>query len=263
MEEEKYHFLEHRLEGLNIRDKDSSARKTVDEVFDENTLLTLYKLMTRGVIEKIKFPISTGKEGNVFLGTDGDGKELAVKIYRTSNATYRSLARYIEDDPRFRKVKRNRRALIKEWARKEFQNLHRYRSASLPVPEPVAVLDNILVMSHVSLDGSPAPQLRSIELDANVLQGAFDTVADFIVRGYGEAKLVHGDLSEFNILYSDSGPVVIDVGQAVISTYAMAPIYLKRDVENIRRYFSRAGANISNPALDKLVSQIKTEHLLL
>ena len=235
MEEEKYHFLEHRLEGLNLRDKDSSARKTLDEVFDEKTLLTLYKLMTSGVIEKLKFPISTGKEGNVFLGTNESGRELAVKIYRTSNATYRSLARYIEDDPRFRKVKRNRRALIKEWARKEFQNLHRYRKAELPVPEPVAVLGNILVMGHVSLDGSPAPQLRNIELDANTLQAVFDVVADFIVRGYSKAKLVHGDLSEFNILYSDSGPVVIDVGQAVISNYAMAPVYLKRDIENIRK----------------------------
>ncbi len=263
MEEEKYRFLEHRLEGLNIREKDSSARKTMDEVFDEKTLLTLYKLMTRGVIEKLEFPISTGKEGNVFLGLDRDGGQLAVKIYRTSNATYRSLARYIEDDPRFRKVKRNRRALIKEWARKEFQNLHRYRNTSLPVPEPVAVLDNVLVMTYVSLDESPAPQLRSIGLKADILQAVFDTVADFIVRGYHEAKLVHGDLSEFNILYSDSGPVVIDVGQAVISSYAMAPIYLKRDIENIRKYFLRNGADISNPALDELVSQLKTEHLLL
>jgi len=263
MEEEKYHFLERRLEGLNLMEKDSSARKTMDEVFDEKTLLTLYRLMTRGVIERIEFPLSTGKEGNVFLGTDRDGRELALKIYRTSNATYRSLARYIEDDPRFRRVKRNRRALIYEWAKKEFQNLHRYRKASLPVPEPVSVLNNVLVMSYASLDGNPAPQLRNIELDGEMVQAVFDAVADFIVRGYKEAKLVHGDLSEYNILYSDSGPLVIDVGQAVISNYAMAPAYLKRDIENIRHYFSRVGADTSSSALYRLLSQLKTDHLLL
>ena len=263
MEEEKYRFLEQRLEGLNIRDKDSSARKTVDEVFDENTLLAIYKLMTKGVLERLAFPISTGKEGNVFLGTDRDGGQVAVKIYRTSNATYRSLARYIEDDPRFRKVKRNRRALIKEWARKEFQNLHRYRCAGLPVPEPLAVLENILVMEYISLHGNPSPQMRNALIASEDLRRIFEITADFVVKGYREAKLVHGDLSEFNTLISDNGPVFIDVGQAVLADYAMAPAYLKRDAENILRYFGREGVDTSHPELEKLMSELKTDHLYL
>ena len=263
MEEEEYRFLEQRLEVLKNRDKDSSGRKTLDEVFDENTLITIYKLMTRGVLERLDFPISTGKEGNVFLGMTGDNERVAVKIYRTSNATYRTLARYIEDDPRFRKVKRNRRALIKEWARKEFQNLHRYAKADLPVPEPVAVLNNVLVMGYVSLDGAPAPQLRNAELAPKEMRSAFESAADFIVRGYGEAKLVHGDLSEFNILISDTGPVVIDVGQAVLANYAMAPVYLKRDAENIRRYFRKNGVDTTHSELDKLISELRTEHLYI
>jgi len=66
-----------------------SDRKTQDEVFDKTTLLTLEKFISNGIIDMLDFPISTGKEGNVFRGITPDKKHVAVKIYRTSTATFK------------------------------------------------------------------------------------------------------------------------------------------------------------------------------
>ena len=97
-------------------------RKTLDQVFDVYTLNTLGKLISDKVIDIVDFPISTGKEGNVFRGVTPDKKFVALKIYRISTATFKHISDYIIGDPRFKSVRKTRKDIIFAWTKKEFKN---------------------------------------------------------------------------------------------------------------------------------------------
>jgi len=126
-----YAHLERHVDALKTN-KTGDERQTVDEVFDNQTLMTIYDFMTSGVIESVHYPISTGKEGNVFFATDEDGEPFALKIFRTSTSTFKRVAKYIEGDPRFKGITGNRRKLIYAWTNKEYRNLQRYYDAGIP-----------------------------------------------------------------------------------------------------------------------------------
>src|SRR2546430_2558278 len=106
IDERRLRILETQVDALRTREKDSETRKTYDEVFDHAALLTIAELITDGVISTLDYPVSTGKEANVFHATGPDGRAKAVKIIRIANATFRNIAVYIDGDPRFMKVKR-------------------------------------------------------------------------------------------------------------------------------------------------------------
>src|SRR5436853_7631447 len=96
--------LETQVDALRTKQKDSATRKTYDQVFDHAALLTIASLITDGVISTLDYPVSTGKEANVFNATDAAGRAKALKIYRINTATFRNIALYIEGDPRFKGV---------------------------------------------------------------------------------------------------------------------------------------------------------------
>ncbi|UCE45032.1 MAG: serine protein kinase RIO [Methanobacteriota archaeon] len=225
-----------------VRRKDSNDRKTYDEVFDKDNLMRIYKLFSDGVIDQIDFPISTGKEGNVFRALTSDGRHLALKIYRTSTATYKDMAKYIIGDPRFKGISRNRRKLIMAWSSKEYRNLQRFYEAGVRVPKAVACHKNLIVMEYIGTESSPAPMMRSVHLDAP--DEVAETLLGYVRKAYADAQLVHGDLSEFNVLMDGEEPVLIDVGQSVLTGHPMAEELLMRDLGNIARYFRRYGLNI-------------------
>ena len=102
-------------------------RRVFDQVFDRSTLLALHKLMQQGSIQTIDYPIARGKEAHVFKATSQEGP-LAVKIFHTTNAVFKGLAKYIEGDPRFSGLSRRHRELVNIWVRKEFRNLKRMRN---------------------------------------------------------------------------------------------------------------------------------------
>src|SRR5881296_2644559 len=132
LDDRKLALLEERIEVLGRRRKDADHTKTYDEVFDEATLMAVYKFVSDGTIRTVDYPVSTGKEGNVFHATTEEGAA-ALKIYRVNTATFRSLADYLQGDPRFKKVGRTFRELITVWAQKEFKNLTRMREAGARV----------------------------------------------------------------------------------------------------------------------------------
>ncbi len=239
--EEQYAFLEKRIDALKT-DKTGDERQTEGEVFDRKTLMTIYKFMKRGMLDKVHYPVSTGKEGNVFFATDPDGEPLALKIYRTSTSTFKRVAKYVEGDPRFKGVTGNRWKFIYAWASKEFSNLDRYYEAELPVPEPVAVDQNCLLMEYIGDENAPAPQLKDVVLEDPT--DTYDEVVSFIIDGWRDAHLVHGDLSEYNILMEDGEPVFIDVGQAMTADSFNAKELLERDIRNINRFFKNRGAEV-------------------
>lgn len=242
--EEQYAFLEKRIDALKT-DRTGDERQTEGEVFDRKTLMIIYRFMKRGLLDKVHYPVSTGKEGNVFYAEDADGEPLALKIYRTSTSTFKRVAKYVEGDSRFRGITGNRWKFIYAWASKEYSNLDRYCEAELPVPEPVAVDQNCLLMEFVGDENGPAPRLKDCELDDPT--DTYDEVVSFIIDGWREAHLVHGDLSEYNILMEDGEPVVIDVGQAMTADSFNAKELLDRDIANINRFFRTRGADIIDP----------------
>ena len=234
--------IERERDSWKVRKKDSDDRKTYAEVFDKRNLLRIYKLFSDGVIDMIDFPISTGKEGNVFRAMTSDGDLLAVKIYRTSTATFRDMAKYIQGDPRFKGVTGNRQKLIMTWSSKEYRNLMRFTKAKVRVPEPVAHHDNIVVMEYIGTEASPAPMMKNVALDDP--EHVASVLLEYMRRGYQDAELVHGDLSEYNVLMDGNDPVIIDVGQSVLTRHPFAEDMLVRDVTNMARFFRKYGLNI-------------------
>jgi len=239
---DKFHLFEREIDDWRKRRKDADDRKSYDEVFDEKNLMRVYKLFSDGVIDSLDFPISTGKEGNVFRATASDGTFLAVKIYRTSTATFKDMAKYVQGDPRFKGISTNRRKLIMAWASKEHRNLQRLYEVGVRVPKPVARKDNIIVMEYIGEGDAPASEMRLIQLKDP--EGVARRLLDYVSLAYRKAGLVHGDLSEFNVLMLHDEPVIIDVGQAVMLEHPLAQELLERDVGNVARYFGRYGIDI-------------------
>ena len=228
------------------RRKDDDEFKVVEGVIDPPTLKTLYKLLNQGTIRALHGAISTGKEANVYRGEDSDGKPVAVKIYRVSTAETDFMLEYMVGDPRFKSVKRRSRSLIPQWATKEYKNLMRYHAAGIPVPKPIAIVRNILIMEFIGdiKSNLPAPLIKNVEIPSPVK--TFNQIIRMIETGYTKAGLVHADLSEYNILWLGK-PVIIDVSQAVLIGHDNAKKYLFRDIQNIINYFTKLGVDSENP----------------
>ncbi|PIV67676.1 MAG: serine protein kinase RIO [Euryarchaeota archaeon CG01_land_8_20_14_3_00_38_12] len=221
-----------------VERKKKEIQKTYSEVFDKQTLLSLIKMISDKTIDSVDFPISTGKEANVFRAKK-DSKHLALKIYRTSTAVFKDLTKYIVGDPRFRNVKKKNIVYI--WARKEYKNLKKLSELGVRVPAPVVCRDNILVMEYIGTESTPAPMLKNVEIKNP--EKTFKTIIGYMKKAY-KGGMVHGDMSEYNILMHKR-PVIIDVGQAVVLEHPLSNELLERDVRNIIKYFRKFNINVS------------------
>jgi RIO kinase 1 len=233
--DEEHERFDREIEAMGVRIKDADALKVRADVFDEVTLIALYKLVHKKLISVIGGPISTGKEANVFYG-EHDGRGIAIKIYRIRTANFKAMTDYLAGDRRFASVRGSRKGIVFAWTKKEYSNLARAHDAGIPVPEPLAFDRNILLMEFLGRGEVPYPQLRNAEVaDYGVV---YRQILGYIERLYQEARLVHADLSEYNILYHEK-PYLIDMGQAVTLDHPRAGAFLIRDIRNINRYFSR------------------------
>jgi RIO kinase 1 len=240
--------LAHREKTVERRDKMlvhdfSSERAMVEEVFDQATRMVIYSFLNSGVLYEVHGVVNAGKESRVYWGKNKEGKELAVKIYLTTSAEFKKgMLKYIEGDYRFKGVKRDTRSLIFAWAQKEFRNLEQASRAKVRVPKPVAVKKNVLVMEFIGKDGVNAPSLKE-QLPSNP-EKVYNTLLTYLERLYRKAEIVHGDLSEYNIMMWKGNPVIFDVSQAVPTSHPMAKFFLQRDLANVNRFFSRLGVKV-------------------
>ena len=250
--------LAHKEKTVERRDKMlvhnfSSERATLEEVFDQATFMVIYDFLNSGVLYEVHGVVNAGKEARVYWGKNKEGKDLAVKIYLTASAEFRKgMLKYIEGDYRFKGVKRDTRSLIFTWAQKEFRNLEQASRVKVRVPKPIAVKNNVLVMEFIGKDGIQAPSLK--EQQPGNPDKVYDTLVTYVTRLYRKAELVHGDLSEYNIMMWNGRPVLFDMAQAVPTSHPMAKFFLHRDLTNLNRFFSRWDVNV--PSVDETCKKV-------
>lgn len=226
-----------------FRIKRSEEFEYLEGVFDKPTLLVIYKLLNDGVLSRFGGVVSTGKESKVYYARGQKARELAVKIYATGNIEFRkAMPRYIIGDPRFQGTKGDSTGIVLTWAKKEYVNLKTLFDVGLRVPEPIALRRNVLVMSFIGKDGRRAPLLKETVLERP--DEAYNDLIDFVKRAYLRAELVHGDLSEYNVMVHEGKTYVMDVSQGVSIKHPLAQELLERDLSNVNRYFVGLGVKV-------------------
>ncbi len=241
-------FKQERLE------KDIDDFKVFSEVFDTATLMAIYDLLNDGKISAVHGCIKMGKEACIHLAESKRGIVI-VKIYRVATSDFRAMWRYLVGDPRFGKIGRKRRDVVYTWASREFKNLQAAYGSGCRSPRPVAIKKNVIVMQCIKRKRLPAPRLIDV--------GCRDPIETFesIIRNYEalyqKGGLVHGDLSAYNVLISDHGPVLIDFSQGTVKESNRANNLLFRDIENILAYFRRLGVDADVQELAERISKKK------
>jgi RIO kinase 1 len=247
------HYEEKRL----MREKRSEEMESLEEVFDKSTLMIVYRLLNRGYIKNIFGVVRSGKESRIYWGIGKRNKAVAIKIFLTTSAEFKKgRMMYIKGDERFKSTKTDTRTLVNLWALKEFRNLQQAEHAGVRVPSPLKVDGNVLLMEFIGKRGVPAPLLRESPLDHPAV--VYDRIAESVRQLYQKARLIHGDLSEYNIMLTDSTPVLFDFAQAVPPEHPMAPMFLERDLVRLNEYFTKIGVSV--PSLDRLTSWVIGEH---
>jgi RIO kinase 1 len=209
----------------------------------------LQSLIHEGLINSVVRQLMSGKEAQVFVVRCGDDTRCA-KVYKEANQrSFRQAVDYTEN----RKVKNTRqaRAMAKgtrfgrqaqeaAWQSAEVDALYRLAAAGVRVPRPHNFHDGVLLMELVvDANGDAAPRLNDVDLTPEAARAHHATLLKEVVRMLC-AGVVHGDLSEFNILLAADGPVIIDLPQAVDAAgNNHASRMLLRDVDNLRSYFGR------------------------
>jgi RIO kinase 1 len=261
MSKKAHEKLAHREKVVEKRDKMlehdfSSERAVLEEVFDQSTLMVIYDFLNKGTIDEIHGVVRAGKESRVYWGKNKQGKELAIKVYLIVSAEFRKgILKYIEGDPRFKGVKHETRPLIFAWAQKEYKNLEQATAARVRVPRPIAVKNNVLIMEFIGENGVCAPSMK--ELPPKNPEKIYKTLLTYLRKLYLKAELVHGDISEYNIMIWKNRPVIFDISQAVPLSHPMADFLLHRDLTNLNKYFSRLGIKV--PSVEESY-RIVTEH---
>jgi RIO kinase 1 len=243
------------------RIKNSERFKVEASVFDDATYAALYKLVQDGYVDALGGPVSTGKEANVYVALGGDRAhepldatgeiEVAIKIYRISASNFQDMREYLVGDPRFGELS-DKKEIVLAWTRKELANLRRARAAGVRVPTPIAVERNVLVMEFLGTDGKRAKRLTEVEIEN--AQTAFEVLREYMRRLYA-AGLIHGDLSEYNVLFHEGQLVLIDVGQAVTIHHPNADDFLERDCENVATFFARQGLEVTGDELETWIRE--------
>lgn len=232
-----------RQEADRVRVRDKVERATAEQVLDRRTRIILFKLLNRGVVEQINGCVSTGKEANVYHATaGGDGApDRAIKIYKTSILVFKDRDRYVTGEFRFRSgyCSSNPRKMVRTWAEKEMRNLSRIYAAGLPCPKPIVLRSHVLVMDFVGKDGWPAPKLKDVSLSESKARELYRDCIVMMRQLYHECRLVHADLSEYNLLYHEGKIVIIDVSQSVEHDHPNALEFLRKDCTNITDFFSK------------------------
>ncbi|KAH9815769.1 RIO1 family-domain-containing protein [Melampsora americana] len=249
------------FERLNHTDR--SDRATNEQVLDPRTRLVLFKMLGRGLLDRIEGCISTGKEANVYhaislvdhFTSELKPISLALKIYKTSILVFKDRDRYVTGEFRFRSgyAKKNPRKMVRLWAEKELRNLKRLAEKKIRCPRVLEVRSNVLVMEFLALENQdededegtwkPSPRLKDALLPnlGHGLEELYWELMAMVRIMYQQCKLVHADLSEYNILYHRGHLYIIDVSQSVEHDHPSSFDFLRSDLTNVDQFFCKLG----------------------
>jgi len=218
-------------------------------------------LVAEGLVDEVICQLMSGKEATVYMVRCGEDIRCA-KVYKdVKQRSFRNNASYQEG----RKVKNSRQARAMErgtrygrqmqeeaWQNAEVDALYRLAAAGVSVPKPYICYEGVLLMELVTdSDGSPAPRLNDIGLSEECSLKVHAQLLNQVVRMLC-AGIIHGDLSEYNILVGRDGPVIIDLPQAVDAAgNSNAAAMLERDVANLTSYFSRFAPQLASAEYGK------------
>lgn len=216
----------------------------------------LLPLIEEGLIDEVLYALMSGKEAAVYVVRSA-GEICCAKVYKdAAQRSFKKAVQYQEG----RKVRSSRRARAMEkgsgygreqaeqsWQSAEVDALFKLAAAGVRVPTPYGCYDGVLLMELVvDAAGDVAPRLNDISLTADEARRDHKTMMQAILRILA-AGLVHGDLSEFNVLQDHLGPVIIDLPQAVdAAANNNARWMLKRDVDNITSYYARFAPELAS-----------------
>jgi RIO kinase 1 len=207
----------------------------------------LQPLLDDGLVDEVLYPLMSGKEADVFVVRCGI-KTRCAKIYKDAvKRSFKKAAQYTEG----RRVRNSRRARAMEkgsrfgrkqqeatWQNAEVDALYKLERAGVRVPKPYGCFDGVLLMELITdEDGDVAPRLNDVTMAAGQAREDHALMMQYVVRMLC-AGIVHGDLSEFNVLISEDGPVIIDLPQAVdAAANNSARAMLERDVSAMTSYY--------------------------
>ncbi|KKA17663.1 Non-specific serine/threonine protein kinase, partial [Rasamsonia emersonii CBS 393.64] len=249
------------MKGRDQRIVDKSDRATAEQVLDPRTRMILLQMINRNIVSEINGCLSTGKEANVYHAVrfpnegseDADGAapvQRAIKVYKTSILVFKDRDKYVSGEFRFRQGynKSSNRSMVKLWAEKEMRNLRRIYSAGIPSPEPLYLRLHVLVMGFLgNSKGVPAPRLKDVEFDIPDPEARwrelYMELVGYMRTMYHTCRLVHADLSEYNILYYKDKLHLIDVSQSVEHDHPRSLEFLRMDIKNVSDFFRRKGVN--------------------
>ncbi|KAI9926393.1 hypothetical protein ASPWEDRAFT_696909 [Aspergillus wentii DTO 134E9] len=240
------------------RGGDRADRATSEQVLDPRTRMILLQMINRNIVSEIHGCLSTGKEANVYHSIsfpeddeDGSAQHRAIKVYKTSILVFKDRDKYVTGEFRFRQgySKSNNRAMVKLWAEKEMRNLRRIYSSGIPCPEPIHLRLHVLVMGFVgSSKGIGAPRLKDVEFDVPEPEMKWRSIyielLGYMRVMYQTCRLVHADLSEYNMLYHKDQLYIIDVSQSVEHDHPRSLEFLRMDIKNVSDFFRRKDVDV-------------------
>ena len=242
------------VKQVSDKDKDKADRATSEQVLDQRTRMILLQMINKGAVSEVHGAISTGKEANVYGAVLFDDKsetiQRAIKVYKTAILVFKDRERYITGEHRFKGGfdKGNNRKMVKLWAEKEFRNLRRIYTAGIPCPEPISLKLHVLVMGFLGdRKGWAYPRLRDATLSGDDVDqqwaALYTQLLGIMRKMYQVCKLVHADLSEYNILYNQEKLYIIDVSQSVEPDHPRSLEFLRMDIKNMGAFFRRKGVD--------------------
>ncbi|KTG28240.1 kinase [Idiomarina sp. WRN-38] len=209
----------------------------------------LQPLVDDGLIDEVLMQLMSGKEAQVYVVRCGDDTRCAKVFKEAKQRSFKQAVQYQEG--RKERNSRRARAMAKKtrygqkeqeqaWLTAEVDALYRLAAADVRVPKPYGFVDGVLLMEMITdAEGDVAPRLDDVILTEEQALRYHAKVIQDVVKMLC-AGLIHGDLSEFNVLVDADGPVIIDLPQAVDAAgNNSAAAMLERDVDNMRAYFGR------------------------
>ncbi|MEM5820748.1 MAG: serine protein kinase RIO [Candidatus Aenigmatarchaeota archaeon] len=212
--------------------------KVYSKVLDNLTIKALVELRNRMVIFGLVGIIKEGKESVIFLGKDFYKNYIAIKIYRIYHTDFKQMRSLLSLDSRYERIKRERRNVVFAWCNREYRNLKiAYEKAKINCPKPIASYQNILVMEFLGENETPYPLLKDVELDYEIAKDLYSQIIDNMKK-LKEVGLVHGDLSEHNIMVGHNKAYFIDFSHGVRKDSPIFEELFQKDLENVNRFFS-------------------------